>query len=317
MVNVPSVKLNNGLLMPVAGLGTWGSPPGQVEQAVKDAIDAGYRLIDCAHAYQNEHEVGNAIQAKIAEGAVKREDLFITSKLWNTFHSPQLVPGAIETTLKNLQLDFLDLYLIHWPLSYKEGVGLFPTDANGDFLEGDADWLDSWKAMEPLVDAGLTKSIGVSNFNKRQIDRLVANARIMPVTNQVECHPYLNQKRLKEHCEAKKILLTAYSPLGSPARPWAVSGEPQLIEEPIIVKIAKAHKKNPAQVLLRYQVQRGNIVIPKSVTKSRIVDNIELFDFALSDDEMKAIDSMDCNRRICPESSAVNHQYHPFKNDEY
>ncbi|CRL05748.1 CLUMA_CG018777, isoform A [Clunio marinus] len=207
MVIVPNVQLNNGLTMPIFGLGTWGSPPGQVEQAVKDAIDAGYRSIDCAHVYRNEHEVGTAVNEKISEGVVKREDLFITSKLWNTFHHPKSVRKAIETSLKNLKLSYLDLYLVHWPMSYKEdGDNLFPKDNKGMFIDGKVDYVDTWKAMEELVDAGLTKSIGISNFNKGQIERLVANARILPATNQVECHPYLNQKRLKDFCETKKII---------------------------------------------------------------------------------------------------------------
>jgi len=318
MVKVPNVTLNNGLSMPILGLGTWGSPSGQVEQAVKDAIDAGYRAIDCAHVYGNEDEIGDAIKEKISEGVVKREDLFITSKIWNTFHHPKFVRKAIEETLKNLKLKYLDLYLIHWPMGYKEdGDNLFPTDANGDYIDSGVDYIDTWKAMEELVDLGLTKSIGISNFNKRQVDRVLANARILPVTNQVECHPWLNQKRLTEHCKAKKILITAYSPLGSPNRPWAVPGEPHLTEEPKIIEIGKAHNKNAAQVLIRYQIQRGNAVIPKSVTKSRIISNIDVFDFALSDEEMKTLDSFDRNGRLCPESGALNHQYHPFKNDEY
>jgi len=314
---VPNVQLNNGLSIPIFGLGTWGSPSGQVEQAVKDAIDAGYRSFDCAHIYGNENEVGNAINEKISEGAVKREDLFITSKLWNTFHNPEQVRKACETTLKNLQLQYVDLYLIHWPLAYKEGDLLAPMDDNGEFIEEDFDYVDTYKAMEDLVDAGLTKSIGVSNFNSHQIDRVVVNARILPVTNQVECHPYLNQKRLKAHCEAKTILLTAYSPLGSPARPWAIEGERQLVEDSKIVEIAKAHHKNSAQVLLRYQVQSGNIVIPKSVQKARIISNFDIFDFVLTDDDMVAIDALDCNDRLCPESGAIKHKHHPFRDVEY
>jgi aldehyde reductase len=184
-----------------------------------------------------------------------REDLFITSKIWNTFHHPSSVQNAIETTLKNLKLSYLDLYLIHWPMSYQvEGnnpASNGEKNANGEFIDGGADYLDTYKAMEKLVDLGLTKSIGVSNFNAQQIDRIMKNgesmriftekkpflffipffglflklARIFPVTNQVECHPYLNQTKLKKFCEDRNIVLTAYAPLGSPARPWAVAGE--------------------------------------------------------------------------------------------
>ncbi len=225
----------------------------------------------------------------------------MTSKLWNTYHGPEFVRPAIERTLKNLSLSYLDLYLIHWPMGYKEsGDTLFPTNEKGEVLFSDVDFLDTWKAMENLVDAGLTKSIGLSNFNARQVDQVCAAARIQPVTNQVECHPYLAQLKLSAHCKTKNIVITAYSPLGSPDRPWAQPGDPQLLEDPKLAAIAKKYGKSPAQILIRYQIQRGNVVIPKSVTKERIISNGQVFDFQLSDDDVKEINSFDCNGRFCP-----------------
>ncbi|CAB3222424.1 unnamed protein product [Arctia plantaginis] len=317
MVKVPTVTFNNGQVYPVLGLGTWKSKVGEVTQAVKDAIDIGYRHIDCAFVYGNEKEVGEAITVKINDGTVKREDLFITSKLWNTFHRPDLVRGALQATLTNLNLKYLDLYLIHWPQAYKEDGPLFPSDESGKILFSDVDYVDTWKAMEKLVDEGLVKSIGISNFNSKQIVRLLEHATIKPVTNQIECHPYLNQKRLKDFCEERGIKITAYSPLGSPDRPWSQPGDPQLMDDNKLKAIAERLGKTTAQVLIRYQIDRGNIVIPKSVTKSRIASNFDVLDFKLSQEDMALIDSFDCNGRMVPMNASLGHKYHPFENEEF
>ncbi|CAH2101485.1 unnamed protein product [Euphydryas editha] len=314
---VPKVKFSNGYECPILGIGTWKSKPGEVTQAVKDAIDIGYRHIDCAFVYGNEKEVGEAITQKIADGTVKREDLFITSKLWNTFHRPDLVRGALQQTLKNLNLQYLDLYLIHWPQAYKEDGELFPADESGKILFSDVDYVDTWKAMEPLVNEGLVKSLGISNFNSKQVKRLLEHATVKPVVNQVECHPYLNQVRLKQFCESHGILLTAYSPLGSPDRPWAKPGDTQLLDDPKLKAIADKIGKTVAQVLIRYQIDRGIIVIPKSVNKSRIASNFDVFDFKLSAEDLQLINSFDCNGRFVPMTASLGHKYHPFENDEF
>ncbi|XP_067008632.2 aldo-keto reductase family 1 member B1 [Anabrus simplex] len=311
---VPTVKFNNGKEIPIFGLGTWKSKPGEVTQAVKDAIDIGYRHIDCAMVYGNEPEVGEAIKAKIGEGVVKREDLFVTSKLWNTYHRTDMVIPALKKTLSNLGLAYLDLYLIHWPLAFKDGDDLFP-EKDGKIQFSDADYVDTWKEMEKAVKQGLTKSIGISNFNSEQVKRILEVAEIKPVTNQVECHPYLNQKKLIEFCKSKDITITAYSPLGSPDRPWAKPDDPQLMDDAKLKKVAEKYGKTPAQILLRYQVQRGNITIPKSVTKSRIKENFEIFDFELSAEDMKYIDTFDCNGRFCAMDRGINHKDYPFNID--
>ncbi|XP_039283270.1 aldo-keto reductase family 1 member B1-like [Nilaparvata lugens] len=251
---VPFVQFNNGNRFPIIGLGTWKSKPGEVVAAVKWAFDAGYRHIDCAHVYQNEKEVGEAIGDKLKEGVIKREDIYVTSKLWNTYHRPDLVKPALRQTLSDLGVAYLDLYLIHWPHAFKEEAGLFPQDKDGKTVYSDVDYVDTWKALEECVNEGLTRSIGLSNFNSQQIDRILSVAEIKPVVNQVECHPYLNQKKLKEFCESKDILLTAYSPLGSPDRPWAKPGDPQLMDDPKLKTLAEKYQKTIAQILIRYQV---------------------------------------------------------------
>ncbi|KAJ8961890.1 hypothetical protein NQ318_021508 [Aromia moschata] len=307
MPEVPKVKLNNGHQIPIFGLGTWKSKPGEVEQAVKDAIDLGYRHIDCAHVYGNEKEVGAALSAKFKEGVIKRDDIFITSKLWNTYHRPDLVEKNIRITLKDLGLDYLDLYLIHWPLAYKEEGENFPFDANGKIQFSEVDYVDTWKAMEELVRKGLTKSIGVSNFNKRQIERILSIATIKPALNQ-ETHRLL---QIEGHCG------DGVQPLGSPDRPWAKPGEPQLLDDLKLKELAAKYKKTPAQILLRYQIERGVVTIPKSVTKSRIEQNFTIFDFSLSKDDVAYLDTFDCNGRFCPMTGGLGHPHHPFEHDDY
>ncbi|KAK9295924.1 hypothetical protein QLX08_009894 [Tetragonisca angustula] len=304
-MTAPTHTLSNGQQIPVLGLGTWqgGDDPTVVEQAVRDAVDAGYRHFDCAYIYRNEKEIGKVLRDKIAEGVVKREDLFITTKLWNTMHKREDVVPACKKSLENFGFDYIDLYLVHWPVAFDktDRMDLWPVDEKGNPMYGNVDLLDTWRGMEKCIKLGLTKSIGLSNFNSQQIDYILSAAEIKPVMNQVECHPNLNQKKLRDFCAQRGISITAYSPFGSPKRTWAKSTDPQVaIETPEIVAISQKYGKTPAQVVLRYLIDIGTIPIPKSSSKERIKQNMSIFDFKLTPEEIETINSLDCGLRICP-----------------
>ncbi|CAD7083091.1 unnamed protein product [Hermetia illucens] len=314
MVRVPNIKLNNGLEMPAFGLGTYQSKPNEVANAVRHAIDHGYRHIDTAFFYVNEQEVGEAIKQKIAEGIVKREDIYLVTKLWCTHHEPSKVEYACRLSLKNLGLDYIDLYLMHNPVGfvYKDDSTFFTMKEGSGFVAtSDVDYLDTWKAMEQLVKKGLVRSIGVSNFNVEQTDRLLKNCEIKPVTNQVECHIELSQKELREFSKAHGIFITAYCPLGQHN---AAEKKPAFLYDDRTKAIADKYNKTPAQVAIRYLIQIGTVPIPKSVTNSRIEENIKVFDFELTPDEMKTLEGLDSGNRVAKWSFIdPNHKYYPFK----
>ncbi|KAI8047213.1 NADP-dependent oxidoreductase domain-containing protein [Gilbertella persicaria] len=258
-------KLNTGASLPAIGLGTWQSKPKEVYTAVLTALKAGYRHIDTAFVYRNEKEVGQAIK----DSGIPRDQLFITTKLWNTSHRPDLVQKAIEVSLANLQLDYLDLYLMHWPIAFKPSEHNMPKNEQGKIaVDLSIDFVDTYAAMEKLVALGKTRAIGVSNFNIPNLDRLLKNCKIPPAVNQVELHPYLPQPELVEFCQKNNVHVTAYSPLGATNSP--------LMKEKVVLDIAQKHHASFAQVLLAWGIQRGCSVIPKSVTPSRIVSNFEV-----------------------------------------
>lgn len=291
-----TIKLSDNTTIPMLGLGTWKSAPNQVGDAVRFAIiKAGYRHIDCARVYNNEKEIGEVFKDVIGT-AIKREELFVTGKLWNTEHRAELVEKACKNTLADLKLDYLDLYLMHW------GVGFAPTDDG--FYPYDKDGLirpdyvsiqETWQAMEGLVKKGLVKAIGVANFTGPMIFDLLSYAKIKPVMNQIEMHPYNTQAKLVAFCQKLAIALTAYAPLG---RPGMVESASRIIEEPIVKKIAQKYHKSPAQIVLNWALLRKTIVIPKSVTPERLKENSEIFDFELTATEQEEIASLNRNLRF-------------------
>ncbi|XP_037936754.1 aldo-keto reductase family 1 member B1-like isoform X2 [Teleopsis dalmanni] len=305
--------LNSGYEVPMLGLGTWNSSEADVGEAVRIALLVGYRHFDCAHVYRNEHIIGPALSAALEEQYLDREQLFITSKLWNTFHRPDLVCPACYKTLTDLDTSYLDLYLMHWPMAFREGGSLFPRDACKRLLFSKVSFIETWKEMEQLVKDGRCRSIGVANFNEDQLEVLLENCEIPPAVNQIECHPFLTQKSLMEFCKSKCIAITAYCPLGSPNNPgWKGKKQPIIMEESEVERLAFEFEKTAAQILIRYQLQRGNIVIPKSVNKDRITSNFDIEDFELSKENMSSLDEMNRDFRFITFSDAKHHPDYPF-----
>ena len=264
-------------------IGTWQSPPGQVKDAVYHALKSGYRHIDCAYVYQNEEEVGAGLKAAFDDGLCKRKDIFITTKLWCTFHGK--VEENLDLSLKQLGLDYVDLYLMHWPIHMNpEGNHpLFPKHPDGsrDLL---LDWshVKTYKNMEQVLKTGKTKAIGVSNYSKTYLEQLLPYVDVVPAANQIENHPLLPQQEIVDFCKEKGILVEAYSPLGSTGSP--------LMKDPAVVKIAEDAGASPGTVLLSYHIARGTVALPKSVTPSRIEENIKTIDLNSSQlSELEAI----------------------------
>lgn len=251
----------------------------------------------------------------INSGQLKREDIFIVTKLWCIHHDPKVVEVACRKSLKNLNLDYIDLYLIHAPIGYelRQPEELIPKNSDGNFAYSDFDYLDTWKAMENLVDLGLVKSIGVSNFNSEQVQRILDNCRIKPVTNQVECNATLNQKKLIQFCKERDITVTAYSPLTRPHNYEKDKSlpKPAMLDDRVIA-IGNKYRKTPAQVVLRYLFQNGALPIPKSSNETRIKENIDIFNFELNSDEMSIMDSFHTGERSVPFASTRDHKYYMF-----
>ncbi|MEO1483090.1 MAG: aldo/keto reductase [Myxococcota bacterium] len=276
--------LNDGHSIPAIGLGTWKAQNDGAYRAVREALAAGYTHIDGAWIYGNEAEVGRAIREAIAAGDISREALFVTTKLWNSFHAADDVEKAMAESLRSLGLDYVDLYLMHWPVAFQPGVVL--PNAPEDFWALSEMPLEvTYEAMMKLRERGLSKSVGVSNFTVRKLEKLAAAVGEHPAVNQVELHPYHPQPELKAYCESKRIHLTAYSPLGSRDRPPRLKqeNEPSLLENPAVLEAAEGESLSAAQLLIAWAIDRGTSVIPKSENPERIRQNLAGAEHSLSE----------------------------------
>lgn len=338
------ITLRTGAKMPRLGLGTWKAPAELTKNAVKVAVKSGYRLIDTANDYNNEHVIGDALEELFAEGVVKREDLFIQSKLWNSNHRREHVRADLDATLKDLKLDYIDSFVIHWPQAvpsngkycalrtggcfpaHESKETMFPTTKDGYYAaDMTSHYLETWDEMEKLVDEGLVKSIGLSNFNRRQIEEVLnATKKHKPAVLQNESHPYLHERDLRDFCRIHDIAFQAYSALGSADRPWRklgsiTSGAPktghEVLEHPVIVAIAKAHGKSCASVVIRWHLQNGGTLVCKSATPSRIASNYLVWDFELTKAEMEQFDDLNVGWRHLVWAECSMHPDYPFKDD--
>ncbi|MFE9116313.1 aldo/keto reductase [Streptomyces sp. NPDC007172] len=275
MSKVPSITLNNGVEMPQLGFGVWQVPDDEAAKAVATAIESGYRSIDTAAIYENERGTGKAV----ASSGVAREELFITTKLWNSEQGYDSTLRAFDASLDKLGLDYVDLYLIHWPVPAKDA------------------YVDTYKAFEKILKDGRARSIGVSNFQPEHLERLLGETSVVPAVNQIELHPQLAQTESRALHAKHSIATEAWSPLGQGRG---------LLEVPTVVAIARKHDRTPAQVVLRWHLQIGNVVIPKSVTPSRIKENIDVFGFELDADDLAALAALDEGKRLGPNPSEFN-----------
>lgn len=305
-----TLTLHDGTRMPAIGLGTWKPQGDDVYRAVRCALSVGYRHVDCAAVYGNEDVIGTALEDAFAAGDARREDVWITSKLWNTEHAPHSVQPALERTLAALRLDYLDLYLMHWPVALRPGVKRVSSGA--DFVPpAELPIETTWAAMIPLRELGIARQIGVSNFSTARTRRVQEATGVMPAVNQVEMHPYLAQNDLLAAAREMGVVLTAYSPMGTPD-----SGEMfgrkdpfRLLDDETVARVAAAHDATPGQILVAWAVQRGTSVIPKSTNEGRIRENLAADDIELTAADMAALATLDRHHRFisgsfwCPEGS--------------
>ncbi len=308
-MNTHSLALTTGDQLPLVGFGLWKVPNATAPELVRQALRAGYRHLDCACDYGNEVEVGLGIHAAIAANECRRDELWVTSKLWNTYHACEHVRMACERTLQDLRLDYLDLYLVHFPIAqafvpletrYPPGWFFDPHQSQPKMELARVPFAETWAAMEELVTAGLVRNIGVSNVGTAMLRDVLSYARIPPAVLQIELHPYLTQEKLVRFARENRIAVTGFSPLGAGSYvPLGMAkASESVLNEVAVTATSQHHGKTPAQIVLRWGVQRGTSVVPKTSRPERLAENLAIFDFELTPSEMQAIHALNRNRRF-------------------
>ena len=297
--------LNTGAQIPAVGFGTWQDADAQ-EAAVAEALNAGYRHIDTARIYGTEKAVGSAIK----KSGIPREKLFITTKLWNNSHHSSDVMPALDASLKDLDTPYIDLYLMHWPSPFARSEKLMPKDENGKIQPGTDDFVDTWKAMEATLQTGKTKAIGISNFSRAEIERLLAATTVIPAAHQLELHPWLQQRDFVAWHKSKGIHVTQYSPFGNQNAIYSAGQNMgKLIDDPVLASVGEKYGKNGAQTALAWGIAHGHSVLPKSKTPARIWENLE-GDFALEAADLKTLDGLDKKLRFSDPSSSFGWDFY-------
>lgn len=306
--------LNTDNQIPLIGLGTWKAAPGEVYTAIRWALKLGYNHFDCAPIYGNQKEIGQAFHDAMEEDNLRRQDIFITSKLWNDSHQAKDVLPALHKTLEELQVEYLDLWLMHWPVAQKPGTAI-PSGSDDMLSLKEVPLEDTWAEMEKAYNQGLVKAIGTSNFGSEKLQLILDKGQISPAVNQVECHPYLQQNELLDFCNKNMIALTAYSPLGSGSRSKDGNAESNnksaLLEDAVILNIAHKLNVSAAQVILAWQMQRGVIVIPKSANEARLQENLNSLNLILDNQDMEQIARLDKEYRVIDGKAFAYGDYTP------
>ncbi|KAH8307313.1 hypothetical protein KR044_009965 [Drosophila immigrans] len=314
LLMAPKIKLSSGYEMPVLGFGTYALKGYQCSTAIHYAVETGFRHFDTAYSYENEKEVGEAIRTQIQMGNVSRENIFLTTKLWNTHHDPRDVRRICEKQLDALGFEYIDLYLMHFPVGFKHMCDEILTPMEGDKVQTtEIDYIDTWRAMEELVKLGLVRSIGVSNFNMEQVQRIIQCSSSKPVVNQVEVWPGFMQKDLVDYCRYNGIIVTAYSPLGQPDREHHT---PIYFFSEGMKRLVKRYKRTASQIVLRYLIDYGVVPIPKAGNPVHIKENLNIFDFQLNENDVRALRGIKPKSRIVNYEAVKDHSFYPFERED-